>query len=225
MNTATMNTLDSRFIRLGNCFAHRFSAPGTFTYVLSPLPVSLAARDDDPAAQTVIVRPGDDDTEEQSAGQRQHYIRVTMASSGLRARPAELRVTAGDLVIWSADGSVTYGFRVRGRIGDELVDSASMRTESVFTHAFGLPGSYEWADANGSRLHGQVHVDTPDASRGHEEWLSRLEQGTLIHVRGAHAEPESVRIHVGQTVVWAVEDAPGVTITDTTLITKGPRAS
>jgi hypothetical protein len=40
-------------------------------------------------------------------------------------------------------------------------------------------------------------------------------------VRGERAEPESVDILVGQTVVWAVEDAPGVSITDTTLIAAG----
>lgn len=210
-----MNTLDSRFIRLGNCFAHRFSAPGMFAYALSPLPSSLATRHGEPAAQAVIVTARDDDT----ATQRQHNIKVTMTSAGLRARPAELGVTAGDLVVWSGDASVTYGFRVRGRIEDEMIDSASLRTESIFTHAFGLPGTYEWADANGSGLHGQIHVAMPDAAAGHEEWLSRLEQGTLVHVRGAQAEPESIDILVGQTVVWAVEDAPGVSITDTSLIT------
>jgi hypothetical protein len=116
---------------------------------------------------------------------------------------------------------VSFGFRVRGRIGDELIDSASLRTESIFTHAFGVPGTYEWADANGSGLRGQVRVIMPEAAAGHDEWLSRLERGTLVHVRGERAEPGSVDILVGQTVVWAIEDAPGVSITDTDLITVG----
>jgi plastocyanin len=212
-----MNTLDSRFIRLGNCFAHRFSAPGTFAYALSPIPSSFAAHDGEPPAQAVIVTARDDDRD----AQRQHDVKVSMADGELRASPAELRVTAGDLVVWSGDKSVTFGFRVRGRIGDEVIDSASLRTESIFTHAFGLPGTYQWADANGSGLGGQVRVAMPDAATGQEEWLSRLEQGTLVHVRGERAEPELVDILVGQTVVWAVEDAPGVSITDTTLIATG----
>jgi hypothetical protein len=114
--------------------------------------------------------------------------------------------------------TVTFGFAVRGQMGEEFVSSASLRTESVFTHAFGLPGTYEWADANGSGLRGQVRVGTPRAAAGHQEWLSRLGEGTLIHVRGDQAEPDSIDILAGQTVVWAIEDAPGVSITDTSLI-------
>ena len=212
-----MNTLDSRFLRLGDCFAHRFSAPGTFGYALSPLPSSLAAHHGEPPALAVIVTAAEDE----AGAQRQHYVTVSTAGGELRTRPAQLRVTAGDLVIWSGDKSVTFAFRVRGRIRDEVIDSASLRTESVFTHAFGLPGTYEWVDANGSGLRGQVRVAMPTAAASHEEWLSRLEQGTLVHVRGERAEPESVDIVVGQTVVWAVEDAPGVSITDTTLIATG----
>src|SRR6266702_2805773 len=153
-----MNTLDSRFLRPGNCFAHRFSAPGTFAYALSPIPSSLAAHHGEPPAQVVIVTARDDDPDGDGGAQRQHHVKVSMADRGLRARPAELRVTAGDLIVWSGDKSVTFGFRVRGRIGDEMIDSASLHTESIFTHAFGLPGTYEWADANGSGLRGQVHV-------------------------------------------------------------------
>jgi hypothetical protein len=61
----------------------------------------------------------------------------------------------------------------------------------------------------------------PEAAAGHDQWLSRLESGSLVHVRGDRAEPEAVDILVGQTVVWAVEDAPGVSITDSSLITAG----
>ena len=212
-----MNALDSRFIRRANCFAHRFSAPGTFAYALSPLPSSFFAHHDEPPAQAVIV------TAREDGGGTRHQYQITVSSvdGELRTRPAELRVAVGDLVTWSGDKSVTFGFRIRGRIGDEVVDSASMRTESIFTHAFGLPGTYEWADANGSGLRGQVRVRTLEASVGTEEWLSRLERGTLVHVRGERAEPQAVDILVGQTVVWAVEDAPGISITDTALIPAG----
>jgi plastocyanin len=213
-----MNTLDSRFIKLGDCFAHRFSAPGTFAYALSPIPSSFAAHHDEPPAQAVIVTGRDDD---EAAAQRQHHVNVSTVDGQLRATPAQLRVRAGDLVVWSGDRSVTFGFRVRGRIGDEGIDSASLHTESVYTHAFGLAGTYEWADANGSGLRGEVRVSMPEAAKGQEEWLSRLSQGTLVHVRGDRAEPGSVDIIAGQTVVWAVEDAPGVSITDVSLITTG----
>ena len=45
-----------------------------------------------------------------------------------------------------------------------------------------------------------------------------MQQGTLVHVTGTQAQPAHVEIMVGQTVVWAVEKAPGVTITDRTLL-------
>lgn len=212
-----MNTLDSRFLRLGDCFAHRFSVPGTFHYALSPIPTSLLAHHDEPpTTQSVIVTARDGDDGE--VRQRQHNVTVTTSGGQLRAKPSELRVAAGDLVVWTADKSVTFGFAVRGQMGSEFVDSASLRTESIFTHAFGVPGTYEWADANGSGLRGQIQVAMPEVAAGHQEWLSRLGDGRLVHVRGDRAEPSSVEILVGQTVVWAIEDALGVSITDTSLI-------
>jgi hypothetical protein len=98
-----------------------------------------------------------------------------------------------------------------------------MRDDSVFTHAFGLPGEYAWADANGSRLRGVVRVVPPrlesrTAAGRRAEWQRALGQGTMILVRGETAEPAEVEVVVGQTVFWAVQDAPGVSITDVALL-------
>jgi plastocyanin len=207
-----MTALDSRVISRINCFAHRFSAPGTFRYGLSLLPLPASHHDDEAQARTVIVDA------EAGAGQRTHYITVSSDADGLSASPAHLEISAGDIVAWSAEKSVRFGFRVRGTIGDELLDSAAMRTESIFTHAFGLAGSYEWADANGSGLSGRVSVRMPDASSTQDARLESLQKGELVHVTGSHAEPARIEILVGQTVVWAVEKAPGITITDRTLL-------
>jgi plastocyanin len=206
-----MNSLDSRFIRLGDCFAHRFSTPGTFAYALTLLPAALRGHHGDAPAYSVTVSAG-------GADQRQHAVTVSRRGGTLTASPARLEITAGDLVVWAPDRSVTFGFRVRGTVGDDLVDSAALRTESIYTHAFGQPGTFTWADANGSGLRGQVRVAPHDAEAGHEAWLERLHEGTLVHVRGEHAEPAQVDVIVGQTVVWAVEDSPGVSITDDSLL-------
>jgi plastocyanin len=208
-----MTALDSRVISRINCFAHRFSAPGTFRYGLSLLPVPASHHDDAAQAHTVTVDGGAG-----GAGQRTHYITVTSGPNGPSASPAHLEISAGDIVAWSADKSVLFGFRVRGTIGDDVLDSAAMRTESIFTHAFGLAGSYEWADANGSELSGRVSVMMPDANSSHDARLEQLQKGALVHVTGTQAEPAHIEIMVGQTVVWAVEKAPGVTITDRTLL-------
>ena len=95
-----------------------------------------------------------------------------------------------------------------------------MDDESIFTHAFGLPGETEWGDANGSGLHGVVQVTEVESAIGdrHEAWLRTIEQGTLVHVEGNRATPQQVEIAVGQTVIWAVQRAPGVTISDINVI-------
>jgi plastocyanin len=206
-----MNTLDSRFIRLGDCFAHRFSTPGTFAYALAPLPASLVGHHGDAPAAQVTVTAG-------AGEQRQHAVTVSRRGSALTASPGRLEVSAGDLVVWSPDRTVAFGFRVRGTAGDDLVDSAALHTESIYTHAFGIPGTYAWADANGSALRGEVRVAPHDAAAGHEAWLGHLHEGTLVHVRGERAEPAQIDIIVGQTVVWAVEESPGVSITDASLL-------
>jgi len=225
MPSATQ-TLDSRFLRVGDCFAQRFSTPGTFRYALSPLPSSLAAHHDEPPRLAVVVAAGESvaDPKQHHAkddhDRRTHAVTVSLSNGTLEASPAILEITAGDVVVWGPDRSVTFGFRVRGRLGEQTVDSAALHTESVFTHAFGLPGTYEWVDANGSGLHGRVEVVSP-ANMGVddvERWLATLQEGTLVHVTGHRAEPEAVQIVLGQTVVWAVEEAPGVTITDRTLL-------
>lgn len=207
-----MHTLDSRFLALGNCFAHRFSSEGTFAYALSPLPSSLAAHEDEPPERSVVVHAST------GGAQRRHTITVQMVDGSLTTTPRHIEIHAGDLVLWSADRSLKTSFRIRGRIGRMTIDSARLRHESVYTHAFLLPGTYDWVDANGSELAGRVTVLAPDQVSGEEEWLESLQKGTLVHVRGGRAEPERVEILVGQTVVWAVEEAPGVTVTDARLL-------
>ncbi|HVC13239.1 MAG TPA: hypothetical protein VND62_00090 [Acidimicrobiales bacterium] len=210
-----MNALDSRFVRVGDCFAHRFSMPGTFRYAVSVLPSSFAAHHHESSGLTITVTPATD------APQVTHYVTVS-AAEGLTASPDRITVSAGDLVVWSPAKSAALGFRVRGKIAEHIVDSGSMRTESIYTHAFGLAGRYRWRDANGSALKGEINVAAP--SDDVEAWLECLKDGAFVHVRGERAEPESVEIAVGQTVVWAVENAPGVTITDVALLAHGGRS-
>jgi plastocyanin len=210
-----MNALDSRLLQFTDCFAHRFSTPGSFRYDVSPLPSMLAPRgshdsqddedDDDP--RVVVV--------ETEGSQRQHHVRVSRVRGRLTVLSRRLEVSAGDLVCWSADHSVTTGYVVRGRLGSESVDSAELHHESVFTHAFGVAGDVEWADAGGSGLRGRVRVVHPDdKDERRTRWAASIGQGTLVRVRGQQAEPADVEVLVGQTVFWSVEDAPGVTITD-----------
>lgn len=210
-----MNTLDSRFLHRTDCFSYRFATPGTFRYEVSPLALPFGADGD--GALSIVV------SEKEGPVQQQHHITVDRVDGRLTAEPSRLEVNLGDLVTWSTGGSATLGFAVRGTIGGTEVDSATMRDDSVFTHAFGTPGEYAWADANGSRLRGVVRVVQPrlestTATARRTEWQRALGRGTMILVRGETAEPAEVEIVVGQTVFWAVQDAPGVSITDVTLL-------
>ena len=65
------------------------------------------------------------------------------AISACRRMPLAACVGMGAQPAHEPDPDDPVEILVRGRIGDEIIDSASMRTEFVFTHAFGLPGSYE----------------------------------------------------------------------------------
>lgn len=208
-----MHALDSRYLNLTNYFAHRFTTAGTFSYGLSPLPSFLVEPDSAEDELSIVVRP------ERGAGQQQHDIVVSRGNDGVTARPGRLEIALGDVVGWSTDGTMTTGFAVRGRIGDMTVDSSAMTDESIFTHAFGSPGEYRWADAHGSTLYGTVQVVRPEpGDKRHAGWTAELGRGTLVHVTGERAEPETVEILVGQTVFWAVQKAPGISITDVTLL-------
>lgn len=46
-----------------------------------------------------------------------------------------------------------------------------------------------------------------------EKWMRSLKEGALVTIKG-RADPQQVEILTGQTVFFAVVDAPGITITD-----------
>jgi hypothetical protein len=102
-----------------------------------------------------------------------------------------------------------------------------MTESSVYTHPFGLAGEYEWQDANGSGLGGRIIVRQPqlDAGQDIEAYRKLLATGTLVLIRDRRIEPETVEIVVGQTVFFAVETAPGISITDRRLQTAQPSRS
>ena len=216
-----MNTLDSRYVDMTSCFSHRFSSPGTFAYEVSPLPVSIGSvgvgdgdgDDDSDGIARVVV------SDKPASRQQQHHVVIKRKHGGLVARPARLEIHRGDIVTWSTNGSAPLGFAVRGTIGDRVVDSAAMQDEALYTHAFGMPGDYRWVDAHGSGLHGTVRVVLPEQDeRQLDAWRRSLEKGTLVTVEGDRAEPAEVEIQVGQTVAWSISKAPGVSITDVTLL-------
>jgi len=202
-----VDTFDSRMLRNTDCYGQRFSRPGTYRYA-----ITRAALGGLSFEAPFIVKVG------RCGGKpQQHHVAVRLEGHHRVADPPELAVSVGDYVMWNAPDPKTPPYVVEGEKG--FFSSSALRSEAGYSHAFGLPGEYEWRDANGGPR-GVVRVaavtaDTPEARR---KWVERLRKGTLVMVNGDSADPKSVDIVVGQTVFWVIGKTEGVTITDARLL-------
>jgi plastocyanin len=238
-----MSSLDSRFLYVGDCYGHRFTQAGAIPYQLSRSPLPAGEPGAREPAQTIVVAETSGGSPEAQAGAgassggspeaqagaqpgvRQHNVSVREVDGALQAEPAQLQIAIGDAVLWVPDKTVRTGFCVRASDG-ETFDSSCLRKNSLYTHAFARAGHYRWHDAHGSALQGEVLARMPEpASAARGDWLRALSQGTVVHIGDERATPTVVEILVGQTVAWAVERAPGVSVTDVTLLGAGYAAT
>jgi plastocyanin len=150
----------------------------------------------------------------------QHFVTVRRDGRRFVADPPELEITAGDSVLWNASDPKTPSYSVRGEGASGGFDSTALTAEAVYTHAFGLPGEFRWADANGSGVSGLVSVRQVDSEdrRDMAAWADQVKEGVLVVVSGDRVDPKEVNVLVGQTVFFAIEKAPGITITDAQLL-------
>jgi plastocyanin len=212
-----MDTLDSRGLRYTDCYVQVFSKPGEAYYRLTSMAGCHLPVEKEDAYVIKIKEPGKPSTgNRRSQEPRQHSVNVRMEGRHKVAEPAELTINAGDTVIWNAADPQTPGYVVQGEGPDGSFNSAALTEKAVFTHAFGQPGEYAWVDANGSRICGTVVVRALDMQNQDEckKWMNAVSEGILVLIKGEYAEPEQVEALVGQTVVWAVEKAPGISITN-----------
>ncbi len=218
-----MNTLDSRVLSSFNCFAQKFANPGRVLYRLTTAAGACLPLGDDEDTFVIEV------AKQTRRASQQHNVTVRRGEGGaLLAEPKLLQIEAGDMVLWHTADRKTTPFNIQGEGADMRFDSGAMQREAVYSHAFGLPGTYEWVDANGSDVRGVVEVVSPDA-RNREacnHWLKELANGTLVHIVDGRPKPAHVKIMAGQTVFWAVESAPGISITDARLVQRAkPRSA
>lgn len=225
MNTRddAMNSLDSRSLRYGDTFAQKFSRSGKYIYDFG-LP-GLSHLDKSDGAFTLEVK----ESAEPGRSGKQYYVVVRRGEGGkrLEADPKELSISAGDVVLWSAADSSVPGFTVNGRSEKDSFNSAALTREAIYTHAFGSSGEVTWQDANGRRVGGKIVVKDVQTKSAEEfaAYRSRLNAGVLITISGAKVDPPQVEITVGQTVVFAVEKAEGIAITDQRLNIDAPAPS
>lgn len=203
-----MNSLDSRHLRLGDTFAHRFLRPGTYRYAVGVR--GCAAVSEHQAKFEIIVAD-----EAGPAVPKTEYVKVAFDGAFEIDRPS-VSIRRGDVVLWSTTSFTAPGFAVLGSAGDAGFDSSELHDNSIYSHAFGAPGEIEWADPNEPNLHGTIIVQD-QRCRSHEErtaHMERLREPTLITLEGREAHPSQVRIVVGQTVFFAVRSGNGVAIAD-----------
>lgn len=205
----TLDTLDSRALRAVDCYGQRFMREGGYAYHVLPAGGGAVNLD---RPFTIEVAPRKSDGK-----MKQHH--VSIAWSGGRFAPArdKLAIEAGDLVSWNCADVNAPAFEI---VGDKpFFGSASLVNECGFSHAFGVPGTYEWIDANGSGLRGAVRVKAVHCAKRDDlaRWREQIGKATLVMISHAKAEPAEVDIVVGQTVYFAIVTGPGVTITDARL--------
>ncbi len=124
----------------------------------------------------------------------QHTVMVSHDSGSLKVSPSELEIRASDGVLWYAADAMVSGFNVTGASADFHFDSARIHNGAVFTHTFGVPGSYEWLDPNGSGVNGTIEVIAfgGKSAEDRDQWFEMLKRPAGIKITGkAVSRPRS----------------------------------
>jgi plastocyanin len=208
-----MNTLDSRTLRLGDCFGQRFPTAGSVRYFVTTGGIYPGAetREDDDGGYLITVKPAP-----KGGAPNQHNVVVSRKDGALVVTPPELEIEAGDGVLWHTTDATLAGFHVSGAGKNFRFDSARIQQDALYTHVFGLPGVYEWRDPNGSGAAGSVEVESvsPCNDEERDEWFEVLKKPAGFEIEGKVTKPAKVKITVGQTVFWSIQKSAGMAITD-----------
>jgi plastocyanin len=212
-----MNTLDSRALRLGDCFGQRFPVVGTVRYFVTTGGIYPGAGTRSDGGHVITVKAA-----AKGATPQQHNVVVMRKGSALAVSPAELEIAAGDGVLWHTMDASLAGFHVEGAGEGFQFDSAKIKQDAVYTHVFGTAGVYEWSDPNGSGAAGSVEVQSasPCNDTEREEWFATLQRPAGFEIEGKAVKPKRVKITVGQTVFWSIQKSGGLAIADVRFVSK-----
>jgi plastocyanin len=131
----------------------------------------------------------------------------------------------GDTVLWSTTDPSASAFAVRVSGERFSFNSQALRAEAIFTHAFGLLGTHEWADPTNPGISGTVEVKSvaPKTDAEKQAWLDSLSKGAAFEIKGGKVSPHKLEIVVGQTVFWKVSDGEGISVVDKRLLGASPK--
>ncbi len=208
-----MNSLDSRYLRLGDTFAHRFVTHGTYRYTVG-IPGGIVPPDHHEDFEIVVAAGA-------GAASTTHYVVVAYADGVFSVEPRTLHIRHNDVVLWSTASAATPGFAVRGATKTTRFDSADLPANSMYSHAFGSPGQFTWSSVRDPRLNGTVSVTAHPLCLTEEHraaYLEKLGKASLVMIDGPKAHPKKISVTVGQTVFFAVRSGEGVAIVDRALL-------
>jgi len=209
-----IDTFDSRALRRTDCYGQRFMRAGSYHYnVLAPLGHCMT--EERPFVVNVKRRSKKD-------SMVQHTIAVTFEAGRFGVDCKELAIETGDLVLWNCQSSKAIPFTVAG--DKDFFASDRMINECGYSHAFASAGNFRWVDAYGSSLDGIVHVKDPGCKdkASFQRWQQLLAKGTVVMIDNNRAQPREVEIVTGQTVFFAIAEAPGISITDERILKTHP---
>ena len=208
-----MNSLDSRYLRLGDTFAHRFVKAGTYHYAVT-IHGGIELPSHHPRFEiTVAKKPG--------SASKTHYVTVSYANGVFSVEPKTLRIKHNDVILWTTASAATPGFAVNGESKAARFDSANLPANSMYSHAFGTSGVFEWSSARDPKLNGTVTVAAHPPCHTEEDrsaYLKKLSQAVVVMIDAPKAHPKKISITVGQTVFFAVRSGEDVAIVDRTLL-------
>ena len=205
-----LDSLDSRALQAIDGYGQRFMREGAYAWAALPAGGG-ALHGERPFKIEVGTRKSD-------GKMTQHAVSLRWDGRRFHPDPGHLAIEAGDLVSWHCPDTGAPAFEIAG--DQPFFGNAALVNECGYSHPFGLPGTYRWADALGSGLAGEVHVRPVPCARREDlaKWQAQLAQAELVMIQHAKADRPKVEIIVGQTVYFAVVTGPGVTITDERLL-------
>lgn len=194
--------LDSASLRYGDCFAVPFRKAGRHRYAIVPGHGRHLAFEH---AFEIEVSPRAEPRDEQVD------VSVRLCEGRLTATPACVSIRPGTLISWTAADRHVPGFAIVA--DDESFASDPLSGPSVYIHRFLHPGSFKWVDRNGRGPGGTIEVTSPQG--GHDDlaaWQRQVQQAVVVEVSGRGGG--ATRAVTGQPVVFVIDDARGITITD-----------
>ena len=197
-----IDILDSASLRYGDCFAVPLRKPGRHRYaIVLGHGRHLAFEHKFEIEVSPRAEPSDEQID----------VAVSLCLGRFAATPSRISVRPGTLVCWTAAGQDVPGFAIVSEDGSFASDPLS--GPSVYIHRFLEPGSYKWMDRNGRGPSGTIEVTSPQSGRDDlGEWQRHVQQAAVVEVGGRRSAKH--RAVVGQPVVFVIDDARGITISD-----------